>query len=58
MISWPECFPEKTPELERYNVINLYCLVSMLIGGYVWKDLTTPLAQWFIQFEMDRRQKR
>lgn len=49
-------FPEKTPELERYNVINLYCLASLLISGYVWKELAGPLAEWFIQFETERRE--
>jgi hypothetical protein len=48
-------FPQKAPELERYNVINLYCIASKLIGGYVWQDLARPLADWFIAFETDRR---
>lgn len=50
-----KAFPEKTPELERYNVINLYCLASLLIDGYVWQDLAAPLADWFIKFESNRR---
>jgi len=50
-----QAFPEKTPELERYNVINLYCIASALIDGYVWKDLAKPLADWFIAFETERR---
>lgn len=48
-------FPEKTPELERYNVISLYCMASTLIDGYVSRDLPKPLADWFIGFEAERR---
>jgi Protein of unknown function DUF262/HNH endonuclease len=50
-----QAFPEKTPELERYNAINLYCIASTLIDGYVWKDLAKTLANWFIAFETMRR---
>ncbi|MEM5521428.1 DUF262 domain-containing protein [Sulfitobacter sp. AS59] len=48
-------FPEKTPELERYNAISLYCLVSTLIGGYAHIGTEADLAKWFIAFETDRR---
>lgn len=48
-------FTEKTPELERYNVINLYCLVSVLVDGYAIQGLEGPLANWFIDFEKERR---
>lgn len=48
-------FPEKTPELERYNVITLYSLTSLLLDGYVSHDLARPLADWFIAFEAERR---
>lgn len=50
-------FPEKTPELERYNVINLYCLVSTLIEKYVHYDTERLLADWFIRFETERRKQ-
>ena len=50
-------FPEKTPELERYNVITLYCLVSRLIESYVHHGTENQLADWFIQFESERRQQ-
>ena len=50
-----QAFIEKTPELERYNVINLYCLASLLIEGFVWKSLAEPLARWFIEFEQERK---
>jgi len=48
-------FPEKTPELERYNVINLYCLASTLIEAYVHSGTEKQLAKWFIDFESGRR---
>jgi hypothetical protein len=48
-------FPEKTPELERYNVINLYCLVSVLIDGYVCDGLEDRLREWFLAFEGERK---
>lgn len=48
-------FPEKTPELERYNVITLYSLVSLLLDGYASHGLELALANWFISFEIERR---
>lgn len=48
-------FPAKTPELERYNVINLYCIASSLLSGYVHEGTETILAEWFINFESERR---
>ncbi len=49
-------FPEKTPELERYNVITLYCLASVLIDGYVTEGLEPKLRGWFIKFEAERKE--
>lgn len=49
-------FPDKTPELERYNAITLYCLASILIENYVHAGTEEALAAWFIDFEMQRRQ--
>jgi hypothetical protein len=49
-----KAFSEKTPELERYNVITLYCLVSVLIDGYVTAGLETKLHDWFLSFERER----
>lgn len=50
-------FPEKTPELERFNAITLYCLASTLIEGYVFKGTEQRLRDWFIRFETDRRKE-
>lgn len=48
-------FPVKTPELERYNAITLYCLASTLVEGYVHQGTEALLADWFISFETTRR---
>ena len=50
-----QAFPEKTPELERYNAITLYCLSSTLLGNYVHEGTEEKLSKWFIKFENDRR---
>ncbi|MEP3350129.1 MAG: DUF262 domain-containing protein [Marinomonas sp.] len=48
-------FKEKTPELERYNAITLYCLASRLIETYIYKGTEANLNSWFINFETERR---
>jgi len=48
-------FPEKTPELERYNVIALYCVISELLRQYVIDEVKSQLHDWFIEFEATRR---
>ena len=50
-----ETFPVKTPELERYNVIALYCVVSEVIKQYAIHEVKPILHDWFIQFESERR---
>jgi hypothetical protein len=52
-----EVFPEKTPELERYNVISLYCVVAELLKQYVMKEVKPKLHDWFIEFEQKRREQ-
>ena len=52
-----EVFPEKTPELERYNVIALYCVISELIRQYVISEIKPNLHDWFIEFESHRRKQ-
>ena len=47
-------FPEKTPELTRYNVIALYCLSSSLLKSYVNKGIESKIKNWFIEFESHR----
>lgn len=48
-------FPEKTPELERYNVIALYCVVSELLRQYIIDEVRPFFYDWFIGFEKTRR---
>lgn len=50
-----KAFPEKTPELERYSVITLYCLASLLLDGYAMEGVDEKLRNWFISFETERR---
>lgn len=49
-----EAFPDKTPELERYNVISLYCVVAELMKQYVIDDVKPHFFNWFIEFERER----
>lgn len=48
-------FPNKTPELERFNLLSLYGLTSHLLESYVIKDRAAELAKWFLEFETYRR---
>lgn len=48
-------FVERTPELERYNVIALYCVVSEVIKQYDIAEVEPILYKWFVQFETERR---
>jgi len=50
-----EVFPDKTPELERYNVIALYCVFADLQRAYVVSDIKPNLRDWFLDFESRRR---
>lgn len=50
-----EAFPEKTPELERFNVISIYCMVSEMQRQYVFEQVRPLLHDWFLGFESDRR---
>ena len=50
-----EIFPDKTPELERYNVIALYCVCAELQRAYVVAEIKADLRTWFLDFEVRRR---
>ena len=50
-----EVFPEKTPELTRYNVIALYCVCAELLAAYVRAEFAPLLQDWFLDFESRRR---
>ena len=50
-----EVFPDKTPELERFNVISLYCVTAEVLKQYVIEDVKPHLRDWFLTFEEARR---
>lgn len=50
-----QTFPDKTPELERYNVVSLYCVISELQRQYVFSEISDKFHDWFINFESERR---
>jgi len=50
-----ETFPEKTPELERYNVIALYCVIAEMQKQYAFDEVKPLLRDWFLGFEAARR---
>jgi hypothetical protein len=52
-----KCFPVLTPELERFNVVALYCVVSELMAQFVFSAIESKLYDWFIGFETQRRQQ-
>jgi hypothetical protein len=52
-----DIFPQKTPELERYNVLALYCVVAELTRQYVIEEVKPRLHDWFIEFEAARHQQ-
>ena len=51
-----EIFNEKTPELERYNVISLYCVLRELQLEYVLSEIKNKIFDWFIEFEQKKAQ--
>lgn len=52
-----KCFPELTPELERFNVVALYCVASELMSQFVFSEIEPKLHDWFIRFEIQRREQ-
>ncbi len=49
-----KAFPEKTPELKKFNTISLYFLASVLLEKYASRDIAESFGQWFIDFETKR----
>jgi hypothetical protein len=52
-----DVFPDKTPELERFNVVSLYCVVAELMRQYAFDAAKPHLAEWFLSFEHIRREQ-
>lgn len=51
------CFPDKTPELERFSVISLHSLVSHCLENYVMQGRQEALRDWFLAFEAERAEQ-
>jgi len=47
-------FPEKTPNLNRYNVVTLYMLLSEMIEKFDLTDREEQIHDWFLDFEQYR----
>jgi hypothetical protein len=47
-------FDDRTPELTRYNVVTLFCMVSELLASYVRNEWEPVFRSWFLQFERTR----
>lgn len=54
--SLAKAFPEKTPELKKFNAISMYVLFSDLLENFVIKGREEEIGDWFIEFEQWRRQ--
>ncbi|WP_161954061.1 HNH endonuclease family protein [Candidatus Methylomirabilis limnetica] len=52
-----EIFPDKTPELERFNLVSVYCVLSELLRQYVLEDFKPIFQAWFLGFEAVRREQ-
>lgn len=52
-----QIFPDKTPELTRYNVIALYCIAAELLNSYVRSEFMPVIREWFLEFEITRRRQ-
>lgn len=52
-----EVFVDKTPELERFNVIALYCVFAEIQRVYVITEIKSSLRAWFLDFEATRREQ-
>lgn len=47
-------FPEKCPELKRYNVVSLFALLMDMLPNYVMQEREQDIANWFVDFETKR----
>jgi len=49
-----DVFQDKTPDLERFNVIALYGIMAELQRVYVLAEVKNHLREWFLNFETNR----
>ena len=52
-----QVFPEKTPELTRYNTVALYCVCAELQESYVSEEFVGVFGGWFLDFERRRAEQ-
>lgn len=50
-----KAFPQKTPELKKFNAISMYLLSLYLLENFVVKDRAKKIGDWFIAFEQWRK---
>ncbi len=51
-----EAFPEKTPELKKFNAISMYLLSIYLLENFAVNDKARLIGDWFIEFEQWRKE--
>ena len=51
-----KAFPQKTPELNKVNVLSLYILASELLGKYAISGSYKEFGRWFLDFEKRRQE--
>ena len=50
-----KAFPERTPELNKVNLLSLYTLASGALRTYALSDRAGEFGEWFLDFEQRRR---
>ena len=53
-----KAFPEKVPEISRYDVISLYTMVSQLLEKFAISEMEEKLFVWYLEFESYRRSQK
>lgn len=51
-----KAFPEKTPELKKFNAISMYLLSIYLLENFAVNDRAREIGDWFIEFEQWRKE--
>ena len=50
-----KAFPQRTPELNKVNLVSLYIVVSELLSRYAHSAREAAFADWFLDFEQRRK---
>ncbi len=51
-----KAFPEKAPELKKFNAISMYLLSIYLLENFAVNDRAREIGDWFIEFEQWRKE--